>query len=101
MVAPDLGLADLQLLEVQGQRQQQVAEVLTGEGEGVVGSGLRRRRVQRRGTGRLWRADGERRGWRGQTRTSQASRTTRVGGLDLGGEAVLEAAPGAVDAEPK
>lgn len=48
LVAPDLGLADLQLLEVKGQRQQQVAEVLTGEGEGVVGRGLWRGRVQRR-----------------------------------------------------
>lgn len=42
-VVPDLlGLAALQLLQVEGQWQQQVAEVLTGEGEGVVGHGLGR-----------------------------------------------------------
>lgn len=49
-VVPDLlGLAALQLLQVEGQRQQQVAQVLTGEGEGVVGCGLCRRGGERRG----------------------------------------------------
>ncbi|KAI9545753.1 hypothetical protein NQZ68_033885 [Dissostichus eleginoides] len=42
-VFPDLlRLAALQLLQVEGQRQQQVAQVLAGEGEGVVGCGLYR-----------------------------------------------------------
>lgn len=41
-VVPDLlGLAALQLLQVEGQRQQQVTQVLAREGEGVVGGGLR------------------------------------------------------------
>jgi len=52
-VVPDLlsaggeRLAPLQLLEVEGQRQHQVAEVLAGEGEGVVG---RRRHLGRWGS---------------------------------------------------
>lgn len=49
-VVPDLlGLAALQLLQVEGQRQQQVTQMLTGEGEGVVGRGLRRRGGERGG----------------------------------------------------
>lgn len=40
-VSPDLlHLAALQLLQVEGQRQQQVAQVLAGEGEGVMGCDL-------------------------------------------------------------
>lgn len=49
-VVPDfLGLGALQLLQVEGQWQQQVAKVLTGEGEGIVGCGLCRWGGERRG----------------------------------------------------
>lgn len=48
-VVPDLlGLVALQLLQVEGQRQEEVAQVLAGEGESVVGRGLRGRRGKRR-----------------------------------------------------
>lgn len=57
-VVPDLlGLAALQLLQMEGQWQQQVAQMLAGEGEGVMchglcrGGGERRGRWRRRGGG--------------------------------------------------
>lgn len=62
-VVPDLlALAAFQLLQADGQWQQQVTEVLTGKGEGVMGRGFCRWCGERRG---CWRRRGGGRDWRG------------------------------------
>lgn len=105
--APDVlgtrGPPALQLLQVQGERQQQVAQVLAGESEGVGG-----RRSERRGRG-VGRRGGEHRGrgeharaTRGQLREEgRRPRQAGVGGFDLVGESVLEATACSVQAEPE
>ena len=107
---------------MKGQGQQQLVEVLAGEGEGVVDPGLDRRRGHGRGAGGGGRrgrvGGGRRRGGRGEGgRQQQQVRVALgegpaadggleargaqagVGALELAGEAVLEAATRAVQAE--
>lgn len=108
MVVPDpLGLSALQLLQVQGQGQQKLTQVLAGKGESIVG--LWRRGGDcgsggRRGGGRRAGGGGKpgRREARAALRLERAKGArARLRAQDLIGEAMLEAAASAIQAKAK